>query len=63
MSYILGENWRQYFDVVVASAKKPDFFTDKMRPFRELNTEIHAQAWDPVNKLEQGKIYLEVSKF
>ncbi|KAK7073469.1 5'-nucleotidase domain-containing protein 3, partial [Halocaridina rubra] len=59
MSYLLGESWRDYFDVVVASAQKPAFFTDSMRPFRELNEEIHMQTWGPVEKLEKGKIYLE----
>ncbi|XP_064086629.1 5'-nucleotidase domain-containing protein 3-like isoform X1 [Macrobrachium nipponense] len=59
MSYLLGENWRDYFDVVVANAKKPAFFTDSMRPFRELNEEILMQTWGPVDKLEKGKIYLE----
>ncbi|XP_042861685.1 5'-nucleotidase domain-containing protein 2-like isoform X2 [Penaeus japonicus] len=59
LSYLLGENWRDYFDVVVASAKKPAFFTDSMRPFRELNEEIHTQTWGPVTQLEKGKIYLE----
>lgn len=60
MTYLLGENWRQYFDVVIASAKKPAFFTDSMRPFRELNEEILVQTWGPVTSLEKGKVYLEV---
>lgn len=60
MSYLLGEDWRQYFDVVIASAKKPAFFTDSMRPFRELNEEILVQTWGPVTNLEKGKVYLEV---
>lgn len=59
LSYLLGEDWREFFDVVVASAKKPAFFTDSMRPFRELNEEIHTQTWGPVTQLEKGKIYLE----
>ncbi|XP_076062811.1 5' nucleotidase C isoform X2 [Oratosquilla oratoria] len=59
MSYLLGENWQDYFDVVIANAKKPAFFTDCVRPFRELNKEIHMQTWGPVHKLEKGKIYLE----
>ncbi|XP_042217417.1 5'-nucleotidase domain-containing protein 3-like isoform X2 [Homarus americanus] len=59
MSYLLGDDWRDYFDVVVASAKKPAFFTDSMRPFRELNEEIHIQTWGPVTSLDKGKIYLE----
>lgn len=60
MTYLLGEDWRQYFDVVIASAKKPAFFTDSMRPFRELNEEILVQTWGPVTNLEKGKVYLEV---
>lgn len=63
LSYLLGEDWREFFDVVVASAKKPAFFTDSMRPFRELNEEIHTQTWGPVTQLEKGKIYLEVGWF
>ncbi|XP_045108615.1 5'-nucleotidase domain-containing protein 3-like isoform X2 [Portunus trituberculatus] len=59
MTYLLGEDWRQYFDVVIASAKKPAFFTDSMRPFRELNEEILVQTWGPVTSLEKGKVYLE----
>ncbi|CAL4122761.1 unnamed protein product [Meganyctiphanes norvegica] len=58
MTYILGENWRDYFDVVVANAKKPNFFVIN-RPFRELNEEIDTQTWGPVNTLEKGKVYLE----
>lgn len=60
MSYLLGPDWRDYFDVVVASAKKPAFFVDSMRPFRELNTHERVQSWGPVNSLQKGKIYLEV---
>ncbi|XP_050686614.1 5'-nucleotidase domain-containing protein 3-like isoform X3 [Eriocheir sinensis] len=59
MTYLLGEDWRNYFDVVIASAKKPAFFTDCMRPFRQLNEEILVQTWGPVTSLEKGKVYLE----
>ena len=61
MNYLLGEDWQKYFDVVIARAKKPDFFVDKVRPFREFNKEIHMSSWNRVNRLEEGKIYLEVS--
>ncbi|XP_066588214.1 5'-nucleotidase domain-containing protein 1 isoform X2 [Prorops nasuta] len=33
--YALGENWRDYFDIVVCFAKKPGFFINK-RPFVSL---------------------------
>ncbi|RXG73348.1 5'-nucleotidase domain-containing protein 3 [Armadillidium vulgare] len=59
MTFLLGENWQDYFDVVIAKAKKPDFFTDNMRPFRELVKEIHMTCWGPVKCLEKGKVYLE----
>ena len=60
MKYLLGPDWREYFDVVVAGAKKPAFFVDSMRPFRELNTKENVQSWGPVTALQKSKIYLEV---
>lgn len=62
MSFLLGPDWRDYFDVVVASAKKPAFFADCMRPFRELDTSQGVQAWGPVESLDKGKIFLEVRR-
>ncbi|KAF2368224.1 HAD-superfamily hydrolase subfamily IG 5'-nucleotidase [Trinorchestia longiramus] len=59
MQYLLGPDWREYFDVVVAGAKKPAFFVDRMRPFRELDTTLGVQSWGPVECLEKGKIYIE----
>ncbi|KAA0201849.1 hypothetical protein HAZT_HAZT000276 [Hyalella azteca] len=60
MNFLLGPDWRDYFDVVVAGAKKPAFFVDRMRPFRELDTSPQGvQSWGPVECLEKGKIYLE----
>lgn len=61
MSYLLGPDWRDYFDVVVAGAKKPAFFVDSMRPFRELDPANRVQSWGPVQSLQKGKIYLEAS--
>ncbi|CAL4131879.1 unnamed protein product [Meganyctiphanes norvegica] len=62
MTHILNENWREYFDVIITNAKKPNFFTEK-RPFRILNEEIDTFTWDPVEKLEKGKIYAEGSLY
>uniref|UniRef100_A0A6A7FZ48 5'-nucleotidase domain-containing protein 3-like n=2 Tax=Hirondellea gigas TaxID=1518452 RepID=A0A6A7FZ48_9CRUS len=59
MTFLLGDNWRDYFDVVVAGAKKPAFFVDNMRPFRELLVSERVQSWETVDSLEKGKIYLE----
>ena len=34
MKYLLGDTWRDAFDVVVASARKPKFFWRRDQPFR-----------------------------
>lgn len=34
MRFIIGEKWRDLFEVVIVSADKPNFFTDVGRPFR-----------------------------
>jgi len=28
MGYMVGENWRDFFDVVIVQADKPHFFND-----------------------------------
>lgn len=33
MTYLVGENWRKYFDVVIVSARKPTFYRAN-QPFR-----------------------------
>uniref|UniRef100_A0A6A7G3R3 5'-nucleotidase domain-containing protein 1 n=2 Tax=Hirondellea gigas TaxID=1518452 RepID=A0A6A7G3R3_9CRUS len=40
--FVLGEDWRDYFDTVVCTAKKPHFFT-AARPFRYLNGHLDAE--------------------
>ena len=37
MTYLLGEAWQQYFDVVVASARKPKFWR-RDQPFRAVHS-------------------------
>ena len=31
------------------------------RPFRKINTDNNSKSWDRVNKLEKGKVYVEVN--
>jgi HAD superfamily 5'-nucleotidase-like hydrolase len=61
MNFILGENWREYFECVVAEAGKPSFYTDNSRPFREVNTEDkwETKSFAMVDNLEPGKVYGE----
>lgn len=34
MTYLVGEDWRNLFDVVIVQARKPKFFTEQSRPLR-----------------------------
>lgn len=78
MTYLLGENWRESFDVIICQARKPSFFgaekrfhctftyvlsTHRLyfRPFREIDVNKNAKTWHRVQKLEHGKVYVEVS--
>ncbi|XP_043269988.1 5'-nucleotidase domain-containing protein 3 isoform X2 [Venturia canescens] len=59
MKYLVGEDWRDYFDVVIVQARKPKFFTDETRPLRIYDVATKTQLWDRVTKLEKGVIYQE----
>ncbi|XP_067010623.1 5'-nucleotidase domain-containing protein 3 [Anabrus simplex] len=59
MKFLVGEDWCDFFDVIIVQARKPKFFTDESRPFREYNKKSGTQLWDRVHKLEKGKIYYE----
>nr|CAD7446045.1 unnamed protein product [Timema bartmani] len=59
MELLLGEEWINFFDVVIVQARKPRFFTDESRPFRVYDPVSKRQLWDHVTKLEKGKIYYE----
>ncbi|XP_064547967.1 5'-nucleotidase domain-containing protein 3 isoform X1 [Drosophila montana] len=61
MSYLVGANWRDFFDVVIVQARKPKFFTDESRPIRLYDEKTSSHLWDRVFKLEKGKIYYEGS--
>ncbi|XP_051916575.1 5'-nucleotidase domain-containing protein 3-like isoform X1 [Hippocampus zosterae] len=56
MSYIVGSDWRDLFDVVIVQADKPGFFNDRRKPFRRV-TDKGALLWDRIHKLEKGQIY------
>jgi len=60
MQFLVGENWKNYFDVVIVQARKPKFFTEETRPLRIYDEVKQTQLWDRVTKLNKGIIYLEV---
>ncbi len=61
MTYLLDgmlpeyDNWRQYFEVIVAGASKPRFFTES-NPFLLVDDET-LEAGEPTEKLERGRMY------
>jgi len=59
MSYLLGQDWRNFFDVIICQARKPSFFGAEKRPFREIDVDKNSKSWDRVNKIEHGKVYVD----
>ncbi|CAN0912237.1 5'-nucleotidase domain-containing protein DDB_G0275467 [Linum grandiflorum] len=51
-----GDSWRDLFDVVIAKANKPDFYTSE-HPFRCYDTERDTLAFTKVETFVQDKIY------
>lgn len=60
MTLLVGDDWRDFFDVVIVQARKPRFFTDESRPIRLFDTDTGVHLWDRVHNLDKGKIYCEV---
>ncbi|KAL5004234.1 hypothetical protein ScPMuIL_017690 [Solemya velum] len=57
MKYVVGEDWMELFDVVIANARKPKFFNESTRPFRVYDPKTRSDFWDRVQCLEKGKVY------
>lgn len=63
MRYMIGDDWRDLFDIVVVQARKPKFFTQQSRPFRRFNIAGDRMAWQRVSDLEKGQVYMEGTVF
>ncbi|CAH1781018.1 unnamed protein product, partial [Owenia fusiformis] len=59
MTYMIGPDWMDLFDVCIVNARKPKFFHQKSRPFRIYEKETGMRTWDRVSSLQKGKIYQE----
>ena len=55
MSYMVGHNWRDLFEVIIVQAGKPHFFTNNGKPFREVDMMRRVGRWDKVSQLERGE--------
>ncbi|EJK46700.1 hypothetical protein THAOC_34618 [Thalassiosira oceanica] len=57
MKYVVGDDWRDQWDVVIASAGKPLFYTESNRPFREVAPATGKVKFKEVTTLEKGRVY------
>ncbi|KAM4610319.1 5'-nucleotidase domain-containing protein 2 [Polymixia lowei] len=62
MVYMVGKNWRDFFDVIIVQADKPNFFNDGVKPFRRLDSNGNLQ-WDKIDRLDKGQIYKQGNLF
>jgi len=60
MRYVVGEDWRNFFDVVIAPAGKPAFYTQS-RPFREVSVRTGRVKFKPITSLEPDEVYCDGS--
>jgi len=59
MRHVMGENWREDWDVVIVSAGKPLFYTEDSRPFREVSSVTGRVKFKKIDTLEKGEVYTE----
>lgn len=62
MTFMFGDDWRQYFKYIVVSAKKPGFFQGNA-PFRKYNEKGDSFSFGRVDGLKEGNIYSGVSGY
>ncbi|XP_068997333.1 5'-nucleotidase domain-containing protein 2 [Embiotoca jacksoni] len=62
MRHMVGQDWRDFFDVVIVQADKPHFFTDCIKPFRRLDGNGDLQ-WEKITSLDKGQIYKQGNLF
>ncbi|KAF0701400.1 Aste57867_8102 [Aphanomyces stellatus] len=60
LRYMVGNDWRQFFDIVMVSAKKPDFYT-RSRTFRLFDVEKRQVQWQAVSELLPHNVYTQGS--
>ena len=60
MNYVVGPGWRDQWDVVIASAGKPAFYTEDARPFREVDPITGKPMFKQVRMNETVLLYVRV---
>ncbi|CAF0751124.1 unnamed protein product [Didymodactylos carnosus] len=59
MNYLVGDDWRKLFNVIICQARKPTFFAAQKKPFREYKPENNAKSWDRVTTFKSSNVYVE----
>jgi 5' nucleotidase family len=57
--HVPGNDWQKEWDAIITSAGKPSFYTDEIRPFREICLDTGRLLFKPVERFEPGKVYTE----
>ncbi|KAG5447864.1 5'-nucleotidase domain-containing protein 3 [Clonorchis sinensis] len=57
MRFLIGEDWRELFDVIISRANKPLFFQQSANQFRHMDDRGHFKDWEGVRSLSRGHIY------
>ena len=57
MKHLIGNDWADLFNIVITSARKPEFFFDKTVPFRVSYLSRGMRSYDRVNEFKRGTFY------
>mmetsp|Transcript_8732 Transcript_8732/g.14174 ORF Transcript_8732/g.14174 Transcript_8732/m.14174 type:complete len:573 (+) Transcript_8732:383-2101(+) len=60
MKHVIGDDWRDLFEVVIVGAGKPGFYTND-NPFREVSARTGRIKFKPIEQLEEGGVYTQGS--
>ena len=60
MNYLLGNDWKEFFDVTICHAMKPTWFVEN-RPFRLLNQSTGVWNWDTNHVIQKGDVVVQGS--
>eukprot|EP00118_Oscarella_pearsei_P021820 m.248090 g.248090 ORF g.248090 m.248090 type:complete len:504 (+) comp40281_c1_seq20:515-2026(+) len=59
MNFLVGEDWRDLFDVIIVKARKPEFYNDDDKPFRPQEPTGDTPTWRRISRFEPGGVYQE----
>lgn len=57
LSFLIGEDWHQLFDVIISRSSKPAFFRQDSTPFRQTDAHGKFKNWESVKSLHRGHFY------